>query len=144
MTVTKLFQASAVCAVVAGLLFIGVQINHPAMDIATVTTTDWAVRNTAKVLMAALSLVGITGMYLRQVRETRILGFVGYVVFAIGYLAMLSMVVIAAAVLPTIAHDAPQYVSDVLAVVFGGKATHDIGAMQTVIMLSAVCYIAGG
>jgi hypothetical protein len=64
-----------------------VQIGHPARDVSAVTTTDWAVRSTAKALMAALALAGITGMYLRQVRQTGILGFLGYVLFAVGYLS---------------------------------------------------------
>jgi hypothetical protein len=121
-----------------------VQVNHPAMDVSSVTTTDWAVRSTAKALMAALALAGITGMYLRQVRQTGILGLVGYALFATGYLLMLSIEVVAATVLPSLAHTAPDYVKDVLAVAFGGTATHSIGAMYTVFILSSVGYLAGG
>ena len=62
----------------AGLLFIGVQINHPHLDVAFITTTEWKVRQTMKVLMAVLSLAGITGMYLRQVKQTGVLGLIGY------------------------------------------------------------------
>src|SRR5947209_13329967 len=83
-TATRLAQAAGICAAIAGLLFISVQVNHPAMDVSSVTTTDWAVRSTAKALMAALALAGITGMYLRQVRQTGILGLVGYALFAAG------------------------------------------------------------
>ncbi|MGW5723525.1 hypothetical protein ACWEVP_45670 [Amycolatopsis sp. NPDC003865] len=109
-----------------------------------ITTTDWVVRSTAKALMAALALVGITGMYLSQVRQTGILGFLGYVVFAVGYLFMFSVEVVAAAVLPALAHTVPGYVADVLAVAFGGAATRGIGAMQTVFVVSSVGYLAGG
>ncbi|GAA2372563.1 hypothetical protein [Dactylosporangium salmoneum] len=143
-TAARLTQAAGVSAAIAGLLFIGVQINHPAMDVATVTTTDWVVRSTAKALMAALALAGITGMYLRQIRQTGILGLIGYALFAAGYLLMLSVEVVAAAVLPSLASTAPAYVADVVAVAFGGTATHDIGAMQTVLILSSVGYLAGG
>jgi hypothetical protein len=45
--------------------------------------------NSLKVLMAALALAGITGMYLRQVTKIGLLGLLGYVVFAAGYLSML-------------------------------------------------------
>lgn len=143
-TTKRLSRAAGISAAIAGMLFIGVQINHPGMDLSSVTTTDWAVRSTAKALMAALALAGITGMYLRQVRETGILGFLGYALFAAGYLLMLSIEVVAAAVLPALAHTAPGYVSDILAVAFGGTATHGIGAMQTVFVLSSVGYLAGG
>ena len=88
-TTTTLTRAAGLCAVAAGLLFIGVQINHPHLDAAFVTTTEWTVRQTVKVLMAVLSLVGITGMYLRQVKQTGVLGLLGYLVFGAGYLIML-------------------------------------------------------
>lgn len=143
-TATKLMRAAAISAAIAGLLFIGVQVNHPPMDVSSVTTADWVVRSVAKALMAALALAGITGMYLRQVRQAGILGFVGYALFAGGYLLMLSIEIVAAAVLPSLAHTAPDYVKDVLAVAFGGTATHGIGAMQTVFVLSSVGYLAGG
>lgn len=140
----RLSRATGIAAALAGALFIAVQVGHPAMDVSAVTTTDWAVRSTAKALMAALALAGITGMYLRQVRQTGILGFLGYVLFAVGYLFMFSVEVVAAAVLPALAHTAPGYVADVLAVAFGGTATHGIGAMQTVFVVSSVGYLAGG
>lgn len=143
-TTRTLSRAAGIAAAVAGMLFIAVQVGHPAMDVSAVTGTDWAVRSTAKALMAALALAGITGMYLRQVRQTGILGFLGYVLFAVGYLLMLSTEVVAAAVLPALAHTAPGYVADVLAVAFGGTATHGIGAMQAVLVVSSVGYLAGG
>jgi hypothetical protein len=72
-TPTSLTRAAGISAAVAGLLFIAVQINHPPMDVSSVTTTEWVVRQTAKTVMAAAALAGITGMYLRQVRQTGIL-----------------------------------------------------------------------
>ena len=107
-TARRLSRAAGISAAIAGVLFIAVQVGHPAMDVSVVTTTDWAVRSAAKALMAALALVGITGMYLRQVRQTGILGLLGYVVFAVGYLLMLGVEVVAAAVLPALAHTAPE------------------------------------
>ena len=61
-TPTTLFRAAGVAAIAAGVIFIGVQINHPPSEVSSVTTTEWVVRNSLKVLMAALALVGITGM----------------------------------------------------------------------------------
>jgi hypothetical protein len=143
-TPTTLTRAAGVAAVLSGLLFIGVQINHPAMDISSVTTTEWAVRNLAKVVMAALGLAGITGMYLCQVRKSGVLGLLGYAVFAIGYLVILSVAFVAGVVLPSIAHSAPAYVSDVLDAVAKGSTTGDIGLMATTLTVSGVAYLAGG
>jgi hypothetical protein len=85
-TPTSLIRAAGAAAVVAGLIFIGVQIGHPHADVTNVTTTEWAIRNSLKVLMAALALAGITGMYLSQVRRNGVLGLVGYLLLAVGYL----------------------------------------------------------
>ena len=143
-TARRLSRAAGISAAIAGTLFIAVQIGHPAMDVPAVTTTDWFVRSAAKALMSALALAGITGMYLRQVRQTGILGLLGYVLFAAGYLLMLSIEVVAAAVLPVLAHVAPGYVADVLAVAFGGTPTEGIGAMQAVFAAGSAGYLAGG
>ena len=40
-TTTKLTRAAGLSAVVAGLLFTAVQIKHPHLDVAFVTTTEW-------------------------------------------------------------------------------------------------------
>jgi hypothetical protein len=143
-TPTTLTRAAGVAAAAAGLIFIGVQINHPPMEVASVTTTEWAVRNTAKVVMAALALAGLTGMYLRQVRRTGLLGLLGYVVFAAGYLAIGSVAFLSAYALPSLAGTAPGWVSDVLATASGGVVTGDIGLMRTAIQVEGFLYLAGG
>ncbi len=143
-TTTTLTRAAGVAAVVGGLLYIGVQIKHPNLDLALVSTTEWKVRQTMKVLFAALSLAGITGMYLRQVKQIGVLGLLGYVVFSVGYLAMLSVEAIGAVVLPSISETAPGYVSDVLAVaVPGGHATGDIGLIQPLISAMGIGFLGG-
>ena len=104
----------------------------------------WAVRNTAKVLMAALALAGITGIYLRQVRRTGLLGLIGYLLFAAGYLAILSVAFVSAYALPSLAATAPGWVADVLAAASGGTVTGDIGLMRTAIQVEGFLYLSGG
>ncbi len=139
-----LIRATGAAAVAAGALFIGVQIGHPPLDLASITTTEVAVRNTAKVLMAALALAGITGMYLSQVRRNGVLGLVGYLILAAGYLLIMSSTFALAYVLPSIAGTDPSYVTDVLVTVTGDTATGDIGVLGTLLQAQAVCYLAGG
>jgi hypothetical protein len=143
-TTTNLTRAAGLSAAVAGLIFISVQINHPPLDVTSVTSTEWVVRSTAKFVMAALALAGITGMYLRQVRQVGILGLVGYLVFSAGYLVLLSIEFLAAYVLPSLADTAPGYVNDVLTAAAGGTPTGDIGLMQAAFAASGGGYIAGG
>jgi hypothetical protein len=142
-TPTTLTRAAGVAAVVAGLIFIGVQINHPHSDVTNVTTTEWAVRNSMKVLMAALALAGITGMYLRQVRQAGVLGLLGYIALSSGYLLIMSSAYVSAYVLPSLADANPGYVNDVLAAATNGTAQGDIGLMQTVLQAQGIAFIGG-
>ena len=143
-TSTTLGRAAGLAAVAAGVLFIAVQINHPPMEVASVTSTEWVVRNSMKVVMAVLALAGITGMYLRQVRQAGLLGLIGYLLFASGYLVMMAIAFVAAYILPSLAETAPAYVDDVLTLAAGGSATGDVGLFTTANQLSGVGYLAGG
>ena len=143
-TTTGLTKAAGFSAAAAGLIFIAVQINHPAMTADSVATTDWVVRNSAKVVMAALALVGITGMYLRQVRQMGVIGLIGYVLFGIGYLLMFATEVISSYVLPGLVQIAPGYVNDVVVAAAGGTPDGDIGSMKVVLAVAGAGYMLGG
>lgn len=143
-TSTTLTRAAGVAAGAAGLIFVAVQIKHPATDTFTTETTQWVVRECAKIVMAMLALAGITGMYLRQYRKAGLLGLVGYLVFAVGYLAMFSVEVIAAVVLPNLVDTEPGFVNDVVAAANGGTANGDIGGLQILFGLMGAGLILGG
>src|SRR5215217_4429632 len=98
-TPTALGRAAGVAAIVAGLTFTGVQIGHPHLDVTSVGTVEWTIRNSAKAVFAALALAGITGMYLRQVRQMGVAGLIGYLLLGSGYLLILGTSLIAGYVL---------------------------------------------
>lgn len=143
-TSTALAKAAGVAAAAAGLIFIGVNIGHPHMDATSITTTEVVVRNSLKVLMAALALGGITGMYLYQVRRHGALGLVGYMLFAAGYLMLMIPPYVAGFVLPQIAHANPAFVNDVIAAAAGRPYTGDIGSLATVLQVQGFAYLGGG
>jgi hypothetical protein len=143
-TASGLTKAAGAAAAAAGAIFIAVQVGHPATDTFTTETSQWVARSCAKIVMAALALAGITGMYLRQYRRAGVLGLIGYAVFAAGYLAMLSVEVMAATVLPNLVDTQPGFVNDVVAAAAGGKADGDIGALQTLFNLAGAGYMVGG
>jgi hypothetical protein len=143
-TTSNLLRAAGVAAAVAGAIFIGVQINHPPMDSFLTDTNEWVIRCAAKLVMAALALAGITGIYLRQVRQMRVLGLVGFVVFAAGYLLLFATEAIAVFVLPALTERAPNFVNDVVVAAAGAKPTGDIGNVQILFNLTGVGYVLGG
>ena len=114
------------------------------MDTTSITTTEVAVRNSLKILMAVLALVGFTGMYLSQVRRSGLLGLVGYLVLAAGYAVIACTSFVAAFVLPSVVASNPAYVQDVLAVLTGGRAAGDIGGLAGAVRVQDLGYLAGG
>lgn len=143
-TSSGLTKAAGAAAAVAGTIFIAVQINHPATEAFTTETTDWVVRSCAKIVMAALALAGITGMYLRQRRESGVLGLIGYLLFAAGYLAMFSVEVSAATILPALTDTNPGFVNDVVVAATSGSPDGDIGSVQTLFNANGIGYMLGG
>jgi hypothetical protein len=139
-----LSRAAATAAVLAGITFMAVQIGHPHLDVTSVDTAEWVVRNTAKMAFAALALTGITGMYLRQVKETGVLGLIAYVLLSTGYLLIFSTAFVAGYVLPSLAESAPNYVNGVLTAAAGGTATSDIGLIEYALAAEGITYLAGG
>ncbi|WP_202619302.1 hypothetical protein [Ornithinimicrobium cavernae] len=141
---TTLTRGAALSAIAGGALFIGVQIGHPHMDVESITTTEVIVRNTLKLVMVALVLCGITGMFLSQVRRNGVLGLIGYVLFALGYLLIMGTTFASAYVLPAIADTDPAFVADVIAAGTGGSPAGDLGWLAVAFQVQGAAYLGGG
>jgi hypothetical protein len=144
LTSNRLTATAGLCAAAAGAIFIGVQINHPPADVAHIGTTDIAIRESAKILMCVLALVGFTGMFLRHRSRFGVLGVAGFSLLTVGFLALFAIECIVACVLPTVAHSNPGYVQDVLDAAVGGSPSGDIGHMQQLFLASGIGYPLGG
>ncbi len=143
-TTSRLTAAAGLCAVAAGAIFIGVQINHPTVDAAHIVTTEMAIRQSAKALMAVLALVGFTGMFLRHHRRLGILGLAGYLLLCVGFLAMFAVECIGVFILPIVARSNPGYVQDVLDAAVGRSPNGDIGHLSELLIASGIGYSLGG
>jgi hypothetical protein len=142
-TTNRLTAAAGLCAAAAGAIFIGVQINHPPADVAHLVTTEMAIRESAKILMCVLALVGFTGLFLRHRSRFGVTGVAGFALLTVGYLSLLATECIVACVLPTVARFNPGYVQAVLDAAVGGSM-RGIGGMQVLFLASAVGYPVGG
>jgi hypothetical protein len=143
-TPTILTRAAGVAAVAAGLIFIGVQFNHPHLDVTSITTTEVIIRSCLKALMAVLALVGITGMYLSQIRRNGKLGLIGFMMLAGGYLLIMSTTLVAASILPLVAGTDPGFVTDAIAISTGGTASGDVGLLAYLSKAQDLGYLLGG
>lgn len=144
LTANRLTAAAGLCAAAAGAIFVGVQVDHPPADVAHVATTDMALRESAKLLMTVLALIGFTGIFLRHRERFGVLGRAGYALLTVGYLAMFANQAIVAYVLPTVADTDPAYVQAYLDAAMGQSTSGDIGRMQELFMVSGLGYALGG
>ena len=144
LTSNRLIATAGLCAAAAGAIFVGVQINHPPADVAHIVTTEMTIRESAKVLMSVLALIGFTGMFLRHRRRFGVLGLAGFSLLTVGFLALFAIECIVGYVLPTVAHFNPAYVQDVLDAAVGGSPSGDIGHMQELFLASGIGYPLGG
>lgn len=142
-TPTGLLRASGLGAAASGLLFALIQFIHPLETVANVDTSAWVGTHYLGILMCVLGLVGVTGMYLRQVREAGLLGLVAYLMFCSFFVLTAGFQFIEAFALPEMTDDAPRLVTYLLGV-STGKDTGDLGAVAAIAPLTGVLYLAGG
>ena len=144
LTSNRLTATAGLCAAAAGAIFIGVQIKHPPADVEHLVTTEMAIRESAKIVMCVLALIGFTGMFLRHRSRFGVLGVAGFALLTVGYLALFAVECIVACVLPTVAQFNPAYVQDVLDAAVGGTPSGDIGHMQQLFLAAGIGYPLGG
>jgi hypothetical protein len=144
MTQTKLFRGAGVAAVAAGVLFVLLQLIHPDETIPDVTTATWKVVHVMTLAMLVLAVIGILGMYLREVEESGLLGFIAAVLYGCGFFIIFWFAFVEAAVLPQLAGTEPRYVQDVMALTAGSDVIGPIGGLAVANVGSAVTYLLGG
>ncbi|MFC0682772.1 hypothetical protein ACFFGH_33490 [Lysobacter korlensis] len=144
LTTSKLTRAAGVSAALSGLLYITVQFIHPAETVASIVTPAWAVVAWMTVAFGVLGLIGITGVYLRQVTQSGLLGLIGFLIFGTFLLTAAAFSFVEALVLPAIVKDAPQVVEDILGIFSGAPADGSLGALEALSTFAFGAYLTGG
>ena len=143
-TPDNLIRATGPFAILAGLIFAGIQPIHPPDFVASVTTMPWMVIITAKFLMCLFFMIGIAGLYFRQVSKAGWLGLVAFILFTAGWWLQTSYVFTELLVLQPIAAVSPELVDSFLSIVNQHPATLDIGQFGTVYNVLGLLYLVGG
>src|SRR4051812_40756402 len=73
-TASNLIHWAAIPAMVAGIIYAGIQPIHPTDALSSVNTTAWAIITPLKTVMCLFFLLGLTGLYARQVNKAGWLG----------------------------------------------------------------------
>lgn len=131
-------------AVAAGIIFAGIQPIHPPDVVSSVTTTAWAIITPLKTAMCLLFLLGLGGIYARQVKEAGGLGLAGFLLFSLSWALQTAFVFAEAFIFPVLASTAPQFVDGLLGVASGRASDVNLGALPALYALVGVLYMLGG
>lgn len=144
-TTSNVIRWAGLPAMVAGIIFAGIQPIHPPDFLASVTTGTWAIIMPLKTVMCLFFLIGLTGLYARQVEEAGWLGLAGYLLFSLSWAINMAFIFAEAFILPVLATAAPQFVESFLGIFNGFPGEMNIGALPTIYGLSGfVGYMLGG
>lgn len=144
LTTPNLIRWTGFSTLLAGLFFVGIQPIHPPDVLASVTTSAWAIITPLKVVMCLLFLLGLTGLYARQVKESGWLGLVGYLLFSLCWTLELSFIFAEAFIMPPLAAAAPTVVDGFFGIFNGHPTGMTLGALPALWSLVGVLYVLGG
>ena len=144
MNTRNLIRWTGLAAMAAGIIFVVVQPIHPPDVLASVTTTRWVIVHILSTAMCLLGLLGMAGLYARQVEESRWLGLAGFLLLSLFWALQAPFVFVEALILPSLATAAPTFVQGWLALAGGPAGGMNLGALAGVYALVGVLYILGG
>jgi hypothetical protein len=142
-TASSLIRWTGLAALVAGLIFAGIQPIHPPDDLSSVTTSAWAIITTLKTVMCLLFLIGIAGLYARQVEKAGWLGLAGFLLLILCWWLQSAYVFGETFILPQLATSAPPFVVSLLGIASGNPGEMNIGPLPAIYSLG-IPYMLGG
>jgi hypothetical protein len=144
-TGSKLIRWAGIPAMLAGIIFAGIQPIHPTDALSSVNTTAWAIITPLKTVMCLFFMLGLTGLYARQVNKAGWLGLAGYLLFGLSWAVNLVYIFAEAFILPPLANVAPQFVQDIFTgVITSGTTETNLGALPIIFALNGLFYLLGG
>jgi hypothetical protein len=144
-TASGLIRWSGLAAMASGIIFIVIQPIHPLDVLSSVTTGQWVIIQSLKTAMCLLGLLGMAGLYARQVKETGWLGLAGYLLFSLFYALTTAFTFAEAFILPLLATEAPTFVEGFLGIFNGHPTKLNLGALPALYTLTGLGgYVLGG
>lgn len=142
-TPTTLTRGAAVAAILAGLAYVAIQFIHPPDVIESLSTQAWVNVHILSFAEAVLALIGVTGLYLFQVRKVGVLALIGYLMFGFFFILQASFNFAEAFIAPLIAIGAPQLAVDFVGLFGRYPAETDLGALAAVPLVGLILYAGG-
>lgn len=143
-TASRLIRWAGSAALLAGIIFAGIQPIHPPDVLSSVTTGAWTIITSLKLVMCLLFLVGIAGIYARQVEKAGWLGLAGFLLFSLNWALLAPFGFAEAFILPLLATESPTFVESFLGMFNGQPGDMNLGVLATIYSVSGILYMLGG
>jgi hypothetical protein len=143
MTGANLIRQAGLSAMVAGSIFTVVGLIHPPNVVSSVTTSMWTFVHLLTIVMAFFGLLGIAGIYARQVEKAGWMGLAGCLLLSLWYVIVTGFTFFEAFILPLLASDSPKVAASFLGIFTGSVGETSVGALATLWTLLGVVYILG-
>lgn len=138
-----LMRLAGLSAMLAGLSFIVMGMFHPENEPAFVTTPTWIIVHIFATSLGFFGVLGLAGIYARQVEKAGWLGLIGFLLFS-GWMALqMPFSFMEAVVLPHLASEFPPFVASSLGMFTGVPSTMNLGALPTLWNISTPMMILG-
>ena len=142
-TASNLIRWAGLSAMVAGIIFAGIQPIHPPDVLASVNTSAFIIITALKTVMSLFGLFGIAGLYARQVEQTGWLGLAGYLLLTSFYAVQMCYAFAEPLILPLLTTVAPTFVESVMGMSSGAGGPMNLGAFATIYSLLSFVYLLG-
>ena len=130
-TTSILMRLAGFSATLAGLGIVVMGMFHPANEPAYVTTPTWIIVHIFATSLGFFGVLGLAGLYARQVEKAGWLGLIGFLLFS-AWMALVGMFsFIEAALLPQLGSQFPPFVEGFLGMLSGKPSPVSLGVLPT-------------
>src|SRR5215210_2080610 len=143
-TAPSLIRWAGLSALVAGICFVVLGLLHPPNVLSSVTTSRWAIVHSLALAMSLFGLLGIMGLYARQVKEAGWLGLAGFLLLSLWLVPILPFTFFEVFFLPLLATEAPTFAKGFLGIFTGSASEINFGVLAALWKLSGVLLLLGG
>ena len=143
-TTSSLIRWAGLSAMVAGIFYMVVGMFHQPNILSSVTTTQWAIVHALATAMCFFFLLGITGLYARQVEEAGWLGLAGFLLYSLSWVLTVPFTFAEVFILPLLATEAPTLAEGFLGIFTSSTGETNFGVLANLWTLTGSLYILGG
>lgn len=140
----KFFRWTGIAAIIAGSIYLAIQLLHPSDTLGSVTTPMWVITHVLSMVMDLAAIIALTGIYALHAHKFKVFGFIGYILFSLFFGLSMAFHFIEAFLFPILATSTPEIVRAIQGLVTGVASDANIGVIPVVYMLAGLSYLAGG